>query len=315
MTPRIWIDTDAACGAGSKTDPDDCLAIALLARSANHRVVGLSTVFGNAALDIVDPIARELVDRLDRSGRGLGKVHTGSAVPLAKDQPPASTAAQTALRQALKDGPLTILALGPLTNVATALEGHPALQKNVARIVAVMGRRPGHIFHPSEGEKASSFLGHGPIFRDFNFVKDRTAAEKLMSLRLPVTLIPYDVARRVSISEKDLQRIGGVNTALEWIVSRSRDWLGYWQTDIGKDGFYPFDLVAAGYILAPQRFNCAEVQVWIGPDRDWFFSPNALLVGNTAAKGTKARSYGPAKYCPEADPSLHDWLTATLEGE
>ncbi|MGH6913121.1 MAG: hypothetical protein ACREH3_05395, partial [Geminicoccales bacterium] len=46
MPSRIWIDTDAACGHGRTTDPDDCLAILLLARAPGVEVVGISTVHG-----------------------------------------------------------------------------------------------------------------------------------------------------------------------------------------------------------------------------------------------------------------------------
>ena len=51
MPERIWIDTDAACGHSRTTDPDDCLAIVLLARTPGVEIAGISTVFGNAPLD------------------------------------------------------------------------------------------------------------------------------------------------------------------------------------------------------------------------------------------------------------------------
>jgi len=54
QSPRVWIDTDAACGHGARTDPDDCLAIALFARSTTVEIVGISTVFGNAPREVVD---------------------------------------------------------------------------------------------------------------------------------------------------------------------------------------------------------------------------------------------------------------------
>src|SRR5688572_7115508 len=38
LTGRLWIDTDAACGHSARTDADDCLAIALLARAAGDRI-------------------------------------------------------------------------------------------------------------------------------------------------------------------------------------------------------------------------------------------------------------------------------------
>ena len=49
---RIWIDTDAACGATTRTDPDDCLAILWLAERGVD-IIGISTSFGNAPGDVV----------------------------------------------------------------------------------------------------------------------------------------------------------------------------------------------------------------------------------------------------------------------
>ena len=101
----------------------------------------------------------------------------------------------TAICSALKAGPLTILALGPLTNVAAALEGRPDLHGNVSRIVAVMDHQPGHVFHPTEGEGTGAILGHGPIFRDLNFSSDPDAAGAVLAMNLPEILISYDAAR------------------------------------------------------------------------------------------------------------------------
>ena len=40
LPARVWIDTDAACGVGRTTDPDDCFAILLLAQARAVEVVG-----------------------------------------------------------------------------------------------------------------------------------------------------------------------------------------------------------------------------------------------------------------------------------
>lgn len=94
-----------------------------------------------------------------------------------------STPASEALIVALETGPLTILALGPLTNIAQALTARPDLVANIARLIAVMGRRQGHLFHPAEGEGHGILFGHGPVFRDFNFDQDREAAARVLTCR------------------------------------------------------------------------------------------------------------------------------------
>jgi hypothetical protein len=79
MSHRIWIDTDAACGAGARTDPDDCLAIGLL---AGARQVSIATVFGNAALSTTDKTARALLDTIKHSGGPTITPYAGASEPL-----------------------------------------------------------------------------------------------------------------------------------------------------------------------------------------------------------------------------------------
>jgi hypothetical protein len=134
---------------------------------------------------------------------------------------------------ALEEGPLAVIALGPLTNVARALDGRPELRSRVTRVVAVMGRRPGHIFHPAEGGGGGMLLGHGPIFRDFNFEMDVAATIRTVALGIPLTLVPYDAARRIEISTAELDRLAAAGGAAAWVTRRSRAWLAYWQREIG----------------------------------------------------------------------------------
>jgi inosine-uridine nucleoside N-ribohydrolase len=227
----------------------------------------------------------------------------GAAVAQSEQGSRRATPAKEALREALANGPpMTILALGSLTNIAAALQDRPDLQQNIARIVAVMGRRPGHIFHPAEGEGAHSFLGHGPVFRDFNFVKDVHAARSILAMHLPLTLIPYDAARSIMIGEADLKRLAQSSPALQRIANRSQGWLDFWRQDIDKEGFYPFDLLAAAYVLRPQHFDCAETAAWIAPDQtlwhEWLFALDALMVGNRSVADSEDAIEGQVLYCP-----------------
>lgn len=69
---RLWIDADAACGTGKRRDPDDRLALLSLATASGIEIVGISTVFGNAAIAETDPVMRALVHALgSRADRPL----------------------------------------------------------------------------------------------------------------------------------------------------------------------------------------------------------------------------------------------------
>jgi inosine-uridine nucleoside N-ribohydrolase len=307
MPRRLWIDTDAACGSGRRTDPDDCFAIALLAHASDLRIIGISTVFGNASRDVVERTTVKLAARLSAEiGRPL-PVHSGSARPLAEVAASPRTPAHEALTAALEQGPLTVVALGPLTNLAAVLRERPALRSRVARLVAVMGRRPGHIFPPAAGANAGILFGHGPVFRDFNFVMDGRAAAQIVALNLPTSLVPYDAARGIEITAGDLRRLAESGGTPSWLVDRARPWLDYWHDDIGRQGFYPFDLLAAAYVVEPHQFRCAPVDLWVGEDAALFvpfWRPTALLVGQGDARFGRPRAGGSALYCAKTAPNL-----------
>ena len=256
---RLWIDTDAACGHTARTDPDDCFALALLARS-EAQLAGVSVVEGNAPRETVEATVRVL-----------------------------GFAPSTDLRGALEHGPLTIVALGPLTNVAAVLAEHPELRNNVARLVAVMGRRPGHIFHPAEGAGRGMLLGHGPVFRDFNFALDPDAARQVLALGVPISLVPYDAARSVELTAADLDALAA---SIPWVVQRATGWLEYWRTAVGRSGFLPFDLLAAAYVLEPSLLRCTAVRAWVGADDTLLGAPQALLI--------EPSEHGAVLYCGRA---------------
>jgi inosine-uridine nucleoside N-ribohydrolase len=316
LPARIWIDTDAACGLGRTTDPDDCFAILLLAKARGMEVVGISTVHGNAPQPRTDSVTRQLVAVLGRQGIPAPPVFRGSAEPMGEAGAIAPAPAHAALASALEDGPLTLVATGPLTNLAAALKDRPHLRANVGRLVAVMGRRPGHLFHPAEGEgKGGILFGHGPVFRDFNFEHDREAATLVLGMKLPTTLVPYDAARQFVLTAADVARLERRGGAEAWVAERARDWLDYWNEDIGLPGFYPFDLLAGAYMLAPERFDCAEAEAWISRDRRlWglLWGPWAVLVTPKGSGMAEARAHGPVVYCERIDLKLQAWLGTSL---
>ena len=309
---RVWIDTDAACGAGRRTDPDDCLALLALLRADGLRIAGISTVFGNAPLDVTDRTARELTRRLAGEGMQVPAVRRGLAAAIDRD--PAATPAQAALRAALAEAPLVIVALGPLSNIAAVLRDAPALRAHVERLVVVMGQRPGHVFHPAEGGTARMLLGHGPVFRDFNFVGDAKAAATILALGVPLVLVPYEAAQAVEITAADLDAMSRDGAAARWVAAGSRAWLDFWRGEIGQRGFFAFDLVAAAYLLHPQRFRCAAVRAGIEA-RPWWLR---WLLGDAGLFVARLGDEGPRDaperviYCPRPDAALHDDMLADL---
>lgn len=300
----VWIDSDPACGLGGRHDPDDCWAILRLLLSADIEIAGVSTVFGNTDLAETDRVARQLVRVAGAQGLRSPSVHQGSGSPLSDTASGPPNAAVLELRAALSQGPMTILALGPLTNIAAALHERPDLQAN-ASIVAVMGRRPGHVFHPSEGAGHGALFGHGPIFRDLNLVLDPDAASRLIGMQVPLVFVPYELARGMVVGERELVDLREVGPAGAWVAEGSQDWLGFWKDAIGIDGFYPFDLMAAEYIAAPDRFRCADAVAAVGRDPAmfpwWPLGRVGLIVEPTPATLPRENPWSSVVYCTSYD--------------
>lgn len=311
---RIWIDTDAACGHGPRSDPDDCFGILLLAQASEIEIAGVSTVFGNASLEVTDRTARLLMAALSRDGIRAAPVYRGRPESIGDQASLEATPADDALRAALRTGPLTIVALGPMSNIAAALLDRPDLQARVARIVAVMGRRRGHLFHPVEGGTARSLLGHGPVFTDFNFAKDQHAAVAVLAMRRPLTLVPYLAARHLMIDGAVLDGMAVRGGAAAMVARGSRAWLSFWREDIGRAGFYPFDLIAAAFVIEPGLLRCADVTVSVGDDTGvlgWFGSDGVFVTSATESVANPLVT-APVVYCPEITGHTREWLMSRL---
>ena len=120
QTRPVWIDTDPSIRPGGH-EVDDGFALIQAFHSPELSIRGVSLVFGNAPLDIEIPIGQELVERYGPPGL---KVSVGAA---SGEELGAVTEASIAMANALRREPLTILALGPGTNVGTVLLNHPEL--------------------------------------------------------------------------------------------------------------------------------------------------------------------------------------------
>lgn len=281
---RVWIDTDPACGTGPANDADDCIALLYILAHPGLDVVGISTSFGNTSVEQATSIARTIA----RLSHADARVHEGATQALSFWQD-SHTSASAAMSSALERERLTILALGPMTNLAVVLRRKPSLAAQVERIHAVMGRAPGHVFHPAEGAPGALFA-HGPIFTDFNFAKDPQAATLVMQSGAPVTLVPYVAGIRHAITDDDLRTLSRMGNAANWVSRRSWGWLGFWKRYMGRSSFAPFDLVMAVAAAEHGSADCMHEHIVIRRDQainSWGGPLSLLFAGPTPSPGSR----------------------------
>ncbi|MBI4493886.1 MAG: nucleoside hydrolase [Chloroflexi bacterium] len=205
---RIVVDTDPGV--------DDALALILALRSPRAQVMGIGTVAGNVEVESATENALKVLRLL---GRAEVPVAQGCAAPLVEPfhgahgvhgrdglgdcglppsglRPSAEHAADQLVRLAREwEGALVVVALGPLTNLATALLKDPRLPGRVRRVVAMAG--------------AFGVSGNVTPAAEFNVWADPEAAERVFSAGWPLTLVGLDVTRQALLADEHLERLAG----------------------------------------------------------------------------------------------------------
>ncbi len=286
----VWIDTDTAIGVPG-ADVDDGLALVQAFHSPELAVRGVSSVFGNAPLAKTHPIAGEVVSRF--GPRDL-TVARGAAGAEALGEP---SEAVDAMAAALRERPLHVIALGPVTNVASLLALHPDLAARIRSIVMVAARRPGQSFlsHPSQPA----------AFPDLNFDCDPPAMQVLLDASPRLVFAPWEVSSHVWLEAGDLERLARASECGAWIAEHARPWLALWRDELLAPGFNPFDTLAIAALTHPgwlERFRC---RVWIDdgpndtapPDEQAAGATKPHLLVEPVPEAAKADGDRLAEYC------------------
>lgn len=152
-------------------------------------------------------------------------------------------------------GEITIVAIGPLTNIALALRLYPSLKDDVAEIVIMGGA-----FDADEY----------PV--DTNFGFDPEAARIVLTSGARITLVPMDVTTHTLLSHTDLDRIEQFGNPISAsLVPSMRPWLTYSKATRGIEGCWIHDALAVALLVdrsvATSRRYVVDVELAPGLSR------------------------------------------------
>ena len=256
------------------TDPgiDDALALLLAFRSRECSVEAITTVAGNVAVErctlnvfrILEavkparlpvvargadkPLARPLVSAAHIHGDdGLGNLSLRYPAPRVNLSPldGPDLILETVGRF---PGELVLVALGPLTNLALALQ-RDARRMALLRRVVVMGG-------------AVAVPGNVTPVAEFNFYVDPEAAAQVLASGLPVELVPLDVTRNAILPRSILQkRLAACADSVSRFIRDMTQYGFQFAEEIGEGGITLHDPVALGIALEPSLTHFEPVHV------------------------------------------------------
>lgn len=271
MPESILIDTDPGI--------DDFMAILFALKSPELDVLALTTVFGNHYIEIT---TRNALVTLELAGRDDIPVARGAYAPLVRayhgpptsvhghdglgdagfTTEPESEAAHTRAAQFIveavmsRPGKITLVPLGPLTNIAMALKLEPRLVQATKRVV-LMG---GVAFAP----------GNVSPVAEANIHNDPEAAAVVLGANWDVVMVGLDVTTRVVMPPRYIGELGESGSIYGKLVARVvPHYQAYHSQAYGNDGaLYTHDPSAIAYLIRPELFTTVRhpvrVDTWSG---------------------------------------------------
>ena len=253
MTTPIVIDCDPG--------HDDAIAILLALGSDELELRGVTTVAGNQTLEKTTANAIRV---LELAGRGEISVAAGAGRPLVREpRVAAEVHGETGL-----DGPelpppqgepspqhavdflaeriegATLVATGPLTNVALLLARHP---EAVPERIVLMG---GAI---AEGNVTPA--------AEFNIWADPEAAHRVFTSGLDVTMVGLDVTHQALVTSAHAEQLGQSGRIGTVVAELLEFYGGFHRTVYGWDGSPIHDAVAVAHVIDPTLLELEHVNV------------------------------------------------------
>jgi inosine-uridine nucleoside N-ribohydrolase len=243
-------------------------------RSPEVEVIGLTTIFGNGATHLMTTNALRL---LEIAGRTDIPVAHGADHPLVGlyERPPTfvhgddgqgnvnlpppdsapldiSAAAFIIQQVTAHPGDITLLTIGPLTNLALALRLQPGIATKVKSVV-VMG-----------GNAIAS--GNATPAAEANIYKDPEAADIVLGAEWPLTMVGLDVTRHVVFTDAHMAQLTASDNPLARHCARITPFYRDFYRKFVDDGFHLHDPTALACVINPDLFQTEEWPIRVEGD-------------------------------------------------
>lgn len=274
---RVILDCDPGNGVAG-ADIDDGIALGLALRSPEIELDAVTVVAGNVPVERGVQCALEILDAADAPHV---PVHAGAARPLVQDPaawrdrldgrrddelaqelwrdvqtrtpnlaPDPAPAAQALVdRVNARPGEITVVAVGPLTNVATAMLLDPEWAGKVRRLV-IMG---GAFNIPNQ-------------LQELNSSYDPEATHLVLTSTAPLLVVPLDVTMRTFLRLDDVDVLDAAGTRLATYLGHTvRPWVAWLAERLGRDGCALHDPLAVAAVIdrdvVATRVACVGIEL------------------------------------------------------
>ncbi|MCM3340748.1 MULTISPECIES: ribonucleoside hydrolase RihC [unclassified Paenibacillus] len=293
------------------TDPgiDDAVAIAAALFHDRIDVKLMTTVAGNVGLDKTTnnalkllqffgkdvPVAQGASKPLVRPAEDSSHIHGESGMDGyefdAPVQAPLAQHAVEAMRDVILNSPepITIVPIGPLTNVALLLTLYPNCASNIERIVLMGG---------------SASRGNHTPNAEYNIFADPEAAKIVFNAGLPMVMVGLDVTSQATLTTENVETIRDMNKTGSMLYSLFQHYRG---GSLKARGLKMHDLCAIAYLVNPALFESQDCFVDI--------ETVGLYTAGTTVVDISGRLAKPSNVtvCLDIDvPAFREWALEVL---
>ena len=263
MNYKMIIDTDPGV--------DDALAIAYAALHPEIELLGLTTIFGNVSVDQSTANAGYLLDLLGKKEIPIAK---GASVPLKQTphsfpefvhgkngfgdipvQYPADfkahelSAADFIVDQINQyPGEITLVPIGPLTNIALALQKDPSIAHKVKQVVIMGG--------------AAFVEGNVSPAAEANLWNDADAGQIVFSAPWNIVMVGLDVTYQTTMPPEGMERIKAASPKVGgFLYDICAHYADFYRNSAGFDSFLLHDPATVMYVTNPELFTTQQGQI------------------------------------------------------